>query len=433
MAGRGIIANMRILSMTAVLAVGCFGQGTSDPVALGWMVGSPPPADKIIRFSDGSSGQFPQIRWTYSNMRRVVPTRVVPRGSAPVIQLPRAERADIDGVKFMPIGGTKAMTWAESLPANYTDGILVLHRGRIVYEKYFGVLKPDVQHIAFSVTKSFVATIAASLISEGVLDGNATVAKYIPELKQSGLGDATLRQVLDMTTGLAYSEHYDDPKSPYLDYVLAGGYVPRPANYKGPDGVCEYLKTLTKEYPHGERFDYKTVNTEALAWVMWRVTGKPLAELMRERYWSRLGMERDGYFQVDSTGKEAAGGGFNLTLRDLARFGEMIRLDGRFNGQQIVPAAVIADVRRGGNKEQFSKAGYKTLPGWSYRNMWWISHNSHGAFMARGIHGQGIYIDPKAEMVIVRFASHPMAGNVAIDPASLPAYAAVAELLMGSK
>src|SRR5207342_1409620 len=136
--------------------------------------------------------------------------------------------------------------------------------------------------------------------------------------------------------------------------------------------------------------------------------------------------EQDAYFTVDPSGTEFAGAGLILSLRDLARFGEMMRLRGRYNGQQIVQATVIDDICRGGSQEQFALAGYKTLPGWSYRNMWWVSHNSHGAFAARGIHGQGVYIDPKAEMVIARFASHPMAANVNLDPTSLPAYEALA-------
>jgi CubicO group peptidase (beta-lactamase class C family) len=143
-----------------------------------------------------------------------------------------------------------------------------------------------------------------------------------------------------------------------------------------------------------------------------------------------MGAEHDAYFTVDSTGAEFAGGGLSLTLRDLARFGELMRLDGRSNGVEIVPKRVIDDIRRGGDRAKFAPAGYATLPGWSYRTMWWISHNEHGAYTARGIHGQAIYIDPAAEMVIARFASHPLAGNVNLDPTSLPAYDAVARHLM---
>lgn len=148
------------------------------------------------------------------------------------------------------------------------------------------------------------------------------------------------------------------------------------------------------------------------------------------RIWSRLGAEQDAYMSVDATGTPFAGGGLNTGLRDLARFGEMVRNKGFFNGQQIIPAAAIADIRQGGKPADFAKAGYTLLPGWSYRNMWWITHNDHGAFAARGVHGQALYIDPKAEMVIARYGSHPVAGNVANDPTTLPAFEALARYLM---
>ena len=405
----------------------------SDPVTMGWMVGAPPPPDKVIRFSDSSWFQFPQTRWSFSNIRQLMPTRVVSRGEGPVTTLPRAERTDIDALTFQPIGRTDQMTWAQSLAANYTDGILILHRGRNVYERYFGALTADRQHLAMSVTKSFVATVAATLITERALDDKATVASYLPELRDAGVGDATIRQLLDMTTGLDYSEDYADPKSPVWDLTRAGGFLARPADYQGPESFFDYLKTVKKARPHGETFAYKTVNTDTLGAVLKRVTGRPLSELLRERIFSRLGAEHDAFFTVDPTGAEFAGGGLNLTLRDLARFGELMRLEGRYNGQQIVPKAVVDDIRRGGDRALFAQAGYKTLPGWSYRSMWWVSHNPHGAFTARGIHGQGIYIDPVAEMVIVRFASHPLAANANYDATSLPAYDAVARHLMGSR
>jgi CubicO group peptidase (beta-lactamase class C family) len=169
-----------------------------------------------------------------------------------------------------------------------------------------------------------------------------------------------------------------------------------------------------------------------LGWVLRRVTGESLSKLLSKRLWSRLGAEQDGYLMVDPTGTEFAGGGFNCCLRDLARFGEMLRNDGVWNGQRLVPKAAIEDIRRGGDPAHFAQAGYVTLPGASYRNMWWALHNEHGAFCARGIHGQGVYIDPKAEMVIARFASHHIAGNMGIDPTTLPAYHALAKFLIRS-
>jgi CubicO group peptidase (beta-lactamase class C family) len=405
---------------------------TSDPVTMGWMVGSPPPVEKLIRFADASFTRFPRTRWSYSHVRELMPTTVVARRDTPVQPLHRAERDDLDLVRFEPLGGGATMTWRDSLLANFTDGILVLHRGRIVFERYFGVLDRFTQHIAFSVTKSFVATVAATLVHEGVLDAQALVPVYVPELAETGYGDATVRQLLDMTTGLRYTEDYTDQLSSVWQFSRAGGFRPRPPGYEGPDSFYAFIRTVTKESPHGERFAYKTVNTDTLGWVMRRATGKSVSELIRERIWSKLGAEQDAYFSVDSTGVEFAGGGMNLTLADMARFGEMMRCGGAFNGHQIVPTAVVEDIRRGGNRDHFALAGYALLPGWSYRSMWWISHNPHGAYTARGIHGQTIYIDPAAEMVIARFASHPLGANANLDPTSLPAYHALARHLMST-
>jgi CubicO group peptidase (beta-lactamase class C family) len=390
------------------------------------MIGAPPPPERMIRFADASFIRFPRTRWSFSHMRELMPTSVVAREDAPVCPLPRQERDDLDAVTFETLDSSQPMTWAESLAANFTDGILVLHRGRIVYERYFGALNPYRQHIAFSVTKSFVATLAAILMHDGELDERAPVAHYLPELATGGFGDATVRQLLDMTTGVDYDEDYTNEDSAIWSLSRAGGFRPRPAGYAGPDTFCEFIQTVKKAGAHGERFAYKTVNTDALAWIVRRVSGTSVSELLRQRFWSRLGVEQDAYFTIDSAGFEWAGAGLNLTLRDLARFGEMMRLGGRFNGQQIVPAAVVDDIRRGGNRDQFALAGYSLLPGWSYRTMWWVTHNAHSAYTARGIHGQAIYIDPESEMVIARFASHPQGANANLDPTSLPAYHAMA-------
>ena len=134
---------------------------------------------------------------------------------------------------------------------------------------------------------------------------------------------------------------------------------------------------------------------------------------------------------VDRIGSAMCGGGLNLTLRDLARFAEMMRMNGVWNGQQIIPASVVADIAAGADREHFAKAGYTTLPGWSYRDQWWVAHDRFGAFAARGIHGQAAWIAPAAEVVIARFGSHHVAanGNSPLDQVSLPAFAAIADHL----
>lgn len=408
-----------------------FNAEESDPRALAWMVGSPPPLDKQVRFADGSMMRFPQSRWANSHFRELVPTKLIGRGHGPVHPLPRADRQDLDAVQFTPIGGTAPMTWAESLLANYTDGIVVLHRGQIVYERYLGALDADTAHIAYSVTKSFVGTIAACLVYEGLLDEAATVAHYLPELASSAFGDATVRQVMDMTTGLQYSEVYTDPNAEIWSHARAGGLIPRPPGYQGPDSFYEFLQTVKKQGSHGVEFSYKTINTDTLGWIIRRITGLSLADNLSQCIWSRLGAEHDAYITIDTSGTEFAGGGLNTTLRDLARFGEMMRNGGQVHGDPVVPQAVVDGIREGADPAQFAPAGYHTLPGWSYRSMWWVSHNAHGAYMARGIHGQAIYIDPLAEMVIARYGSHPIAGNLGIDPHSLPAYHAMALHLLG--
>ncbi len=405
----------------------------SDPRKLGWMVGSPPPPDRILRFDDGSYFRFPAMRWSVSNFRQLMPTVNVSRGVGAPTPLKRRLRDDIDAVTFTPTGSGKTITWRESLAANYTDGILVLHKGHIVYERYFGVLAPEGQHGAMSVTKTFVGTLAAMLAADGVLDPERVVSDYVPELAASAFGNATVRQVMDMTTGIRFSEDYADPDAEVWAHANAGNPLPKPADYTGPRSYYEFLLTVKSEGIHGEAFHYRTANTDALGWILARVTGRSVAQLLSEHIWSRLGAEQDAYMSVDSTGTPFAGGGLSAGLRDLARFGEMIRNGGRYNGEQIIPVAAVADIRRGGSREAFAKAGYAQLAGWSYRNMWWVTHNEHGAFMARGVHGQALYIDPEAEMVIARFASHPVAGNAANDPTSLPAYHALAKHLMARR
>ncbi|WP_202211220.1 serine hydrolase domain-containing protein [Pseudomonas paraversuta] len=402
----------------------------SDPKTMGWMVGAPPPADRIVRFADGSYFNFPAMRWSVSNFRQLMPTTNVSRGLGAPVPLARALRSDIDKLTFVPLGSQQPMTWEQSLAANYTDGIVVLHRGQVVYERYFGVLNPEGQHGAMSVTKSVVGTMGAMLVADGTLDANKKVADYVPELATSAFGNATLRQVLDMTTGLKYSEDYADPNAEVWQHSAAGSPLPKPKDYTGPRTYMEFLLTVKPLGEHGQAFAYKTVNTDVLGWVIARVTGRNVAQLMSERIWQRLGAEQDAYFTVDSIGTPFAGGGLNTGLRDLARFGEMIRNDGQYLGQQIVPKAVVDDIRAGGDKAAFAKAGYDLLKGGSYRNMWWVTHNPDGAFMARGVYGQRIYIDPKAEMVIVRYASNPIAGNAANDPVTIPAFEALAKQLI---
>ncbi len=400
---------------------------SSDPAVLGWMTGFPPPSDQRIHWAAADHMRFPTHRFAFSNMREFLPSTRVARGQGPVWDLPMAPRDDIAALRFKPLGGGAELDWEAGLAANFTDAILVLHQGKVAYERYFGVTRPDSTHIVWSVTKSFVGVLAEMLVAEGRLDPAAPIASLIPELAASGFADATLRQVMDMTTALDFSEEYTDPSSGIGAFSHALGLTPRPAGYAGAGDVFGFLPTIAKAGTHGERFTYRTCNTEVLGWIIARTEGKRLDQVLSERIWQPLGMEQDADWLIDSTGMSFAGGGLNPVLRDLARFGEAMRCDGRGNGQQVIPAKVVESIRNGARPDDFAKAGYAQLPGWSYRNQWWITHNNRGAFTARGIHGQTIWVDPAAEMVVVRFASHPIAANTLIDDTSLPLYAALAE------
>ncbi|MEC8418722.1 MAG: serine hydrolase [Pseudomonadota bacterium] len=405
----------------------------SNPVKMNWMVGFPPPADKLIMQPESDFFSFPKLRWTVCHIRELMPTKQVSRGIGSPKPFTYAKDKNIDSIKFTPLNSGGEMTWAESLSENYTDGILILHKGQIVYEEYFGCLSETGKHAAMSMTKSLTGLLAEILVAEGRLKKNAKVSSIIPELKNSAFGSATVLQVMDMTTALDYSEDYSDPNADIWLYSKATNPLPKPKDYKGPNGYLEYLQTVEKSGDHGEAFGYKTINTDALGWIIARVTGKDVAQLLSERIWRKIGAEQDGYMTVDAKGMPFAGGGLSASLRDLGRIGELILNRGKFNGQQLFSEKVVENILAGGDQAAFAKAGYNTLPGGSYKSMWWVFHNDHGAIAARGVHGQTIYIDPTAEMVIVRYSSFPTAKNAKIDPTSLPAYQAVAEYLIEKK
>ena len=402
----------------------------SNPRIIGYMQGFPPSGDKVISVRDGSFFKFPALRYSVVHMREFMPTVNVRRGNMePVSHFEYDIDSRIDSVTFCPTGEEHNLTWRESLDLNYTDGIIILHKGKVVYEKYFAALTPEDTHAVMSVTKSFTGLLAAVLYAEGRLDPTKYVKDYVPELSSSGFGDATVRQLMDMTTAIKFSEDYTDPAAEIWAFSAAGNPMFAPTD--GATGYYDYLKGVKKSGEHGNVFGYRTVNADALGWVVSRITGKSVAQLVTELLWSRMGMEQDAYYQVDALGIPFAGGGLNASLRDLARIGEMIRLGGMWRGKRILPVGSVEDIVHGGDVAAFEKSEQgKTLKGWSYRDMWWISNNKNRAFMARGVHGQAIYIDPTAQMVIVRLASSNFASNLLSDPLSLPAYSAVADFLM---
>ena len=391
--------------------------------ALGTMSSFPPKAGQLV--NDANRGQYPQMRWTLQHTRELVPTRNIRRGSAPPSPLPPAPK-NLDGYAFDDDKGQKT-TVADWLKGTYTDAIVVLHKGRLVYERYANQMRPETPHLLFSVTKSFTGLLAVQLVREGKIDPDALVTRYVPELAESAWGDMKVSEVMDMTGAVRYREVYTDPTSEVFAYAFSSNMLAPPPGYAGPKNTYDFLKTLKKDGEHGTAFVYRTVHSEVLGWIVTRVTGKHFTDVMSERLWTQLGMEEDAYMMVDSVGTPLQGAGLAATARDLARFGEMLRRGGEFNGRRIVDKATVDDIARGGDREKFKAGGMAFRPGYSYHDQWWILHNADGAYEASGIHGQMIHINPAAEMVVVKLSSHPVAGAGFTHPLTLRAWAALAQ------
>ena len=431
-----LCANALLLLCFSIAQADVLTAKQSDPRVMGWMQGFPPAKDKLITQPDSNYFSFPKLRWSVCHLREFLPTEEISRGLGAPVPLDYFSPADfddlqqkIDAIEFTPMGSDEPMTWEQSLYENYTDGMLIIHKNKVVYERYFGCLQEDAKHAAMSMTKSITGLLAEVLVVNEQLDDTALVKDIIPEIGTSAFANATVRQVMDMTTGVKYSENYADPNADIWQYSAAASPLPKSAGYNGPNGYWEYLQQVQPDGEHGKEFHYKTINSDMLGWIVSRVTGKSVTQLTSELLWRLMGAEQTAYQTVDGKGVPFAGGGLTASLRDLGRIGLLMLNEGRINGQQLFPSQVVSNIRQGGDRKKFGD-GFPTLKGASYKSQWWVFHNKHQAYAARGVHGQTIYIDPTADMVLVRFASFPRAQNGFIDPTSLPAYDAVAKYLM---
>jgi CubicO group peptidase (beta-lactamase class C family) len=396
----------------------------TDPVKLELMKGFPPPAEKIVRLS--TVLRFPNGRWAFHHMRELGPTVQVWRGDEQPSLVREAPQA-MDTLRLEDDKGAQ-ITLADWQRTTFTDGLLVLHRGAIVYQRHYAGMAAHQPHSLWSMSKSFTGLLATMLIKEGVIDPNALVTQYLPELKDSAWADATVQQTLDMTTGVAYKEDFRDPSSGIFQYLHAAGLLPAPPTYGGPRTIPDLLVSLKKEGEHGAGFKYKTVDTEVIGWLLQRVTGKSYSALLSERLWSRIGAQDDGYVWVDPVGTQITSVGFSATLRDLGRLGETLRTAGRSNGRQVIAEGVIAEIRKGADIEKFKAHGQAMRAGYSYHNQWWIPHDRDGTFEMKGLNGQHMHINPAAELVIVKLSSHPADTSVTHD-LDRRAFAAIAAAL----
>jgi CubicO group peptidase (beta-lactamase class C family) len=346
----------------------------------------------------------PWNRWTFQHVRDMVPTTRVWRGQGPASPLPSALQ-EIDGIEFAIDGEHHKI--GDYLRLGYVDGFLVLHRGKVVAECYLNGMTDRTLHLSQSVAKSITGTVAGILIHRGLVDPALPVTHYLPELEATAYRGATLQHVLDMTSGVVFDETYDAPDSHMAQMDVACGWKEN-LHPGWPKSVWQVILTLSEaECAHGASFRYRSIETDVLAFALQRASGLSIAELVSQTLWSPIGAEEDASFTVDPSGYGLADGGFNATLRDYARFALLHLGRGDIDGRRIVPSAWLDETRFGARHDLFGGIYHQVLPKGAYHNQFWIEDDMRRAYMARGVFGQFIFIDPEAEFAAVQLASWP--------------------------
>jgi hypothetical protein len=351
----------------------------------------------------------PFNRWAFQHVRELIPTARIPCGTGPVWRL-ATDYTDVAGIRFR--SDDQELSIAQMLAHTFTDGFLVLHRGRIVTEQYFNGLAPDVPHLLMSVSKSITSTVAGVLAGRSLLDTSALVTGIVPELHRTSFEGATVQHLLDMRAGTRFDEDYDNPEADVRTYERV--YLWRPDGGQArPDDALSYFATLQNDGPHGGPFRYRSILTDVLAWVLERASGTRLQELISAQLWQPMGAEFDAEITVDSRGNPMADGGICATLRDLGRFGQLFLQRGLARGQTVVPAAWIDDTIRGATdgpaafRSGDNPDGYP--PGAHYRNCWWVRDPGLPFYHASGINGQHVFVHVPSQTVVVKLSTWPAA------------------------
>lgn len=300
------------------------------------------------------------------------------------------------------------------LERNYTDAMVVLSDGRLAYEWYADGVRPDETHLVFSVTKSVCGLVAASLIAEGSLDPSAGVVDYLPEVAGSGYGTATVRDVLDMTAAVAFTEDYDGDD--IQRYRKASGQIPSESR----EGIHEYVSQIPGRGAHGEAMQYISPTADIGGWLCERATGRSLADLIGEYVWTPMGGEADGDLLIDRYGASRASGGLCAAPRDMARIGHLLlSTDGHL-------AATFGDIKIPGSPEAWNRGTLGDfIPGAAYRDFWYQLADS--VFMAAGIFGQRLYIDVERRVVIAQLSSLRTAADMDSWTEAMTVFAGLAQ------
>jgi CubicO group peptidase (beta-lactamase class C family) len=391
------------------------------------MAGFPPAPQSQVTLANWQDPPF--NRWAFRHMRELIGSQPIPGGQAGAGPLPAAGRPMGNPLVSRLDGGTT--TAEEVFAETFTDALVVVHDGQVVAERYYAGMTAGTRHLLMSVSKSIVGCVAGVLAGRGLLDPEAPVTAYVPEVSHSGYAGATIRDLLDMRTGVAFRETYTALDAEVRVMERSMGW--RPALPGDPEGAYPYLATLGRAGPHGGEFTYRSADSDMLGWACERASGTRMADLISALIWQPIGAAGDAEITCDPLGSAVHDGGISATAQDVARFGQMLLDDGMSQGRAVVPAAWLAGTRAPGPdvREAFARTDNEfVLPGGWYRNQFWVIPGPGGpVLVCLGIHGQLIYADRAARTVVVKMSAWPEAQNTAYLLDTLRACGALAARL----
>jgi CubicO group peptidase (beta-lactamase class C family) len=406
----------------------------SDPnhrtaAELGLMAGAPPfPDERLVTLANWQDPPF--NRWGFQHIRDLIPTARIARGDGPAWALPRAER-DLGRLR-LPFA-ERSVDLDTFLTETYTDGLIVLHRGKVVTERYLNGMTPSTTHLLMSVSKSVTSAVCGSLVEQGLLAPEDLVTKHVPDLDGTSWDGCTVRHLLDMRAGTRFDEDYANLAADVRVYEQIYLWRPR-IDPELPASITDYYPTLPNKGAHGGPFDYRSVLTDVLAWVMERAAGARLADLISQHLWQPMGAEFDAEITVDAHGNPMADGGICTTLRDLARFGQLLADGGRRGSSSVIPPAWIRDTLTpaadsvaayaAADAEQVRRGSY-------YRNQFWVLDPAAPIYRGAGINGQMVLVHGPAQVVVAKFSTWPVAWEDGIADRTLQALLALAEEVAG--
>jgi|HubBroStandDraft_2_1064218.scaffolds.fasta_scaffold21016_2 CubicO group peptidase (beta-lactamase class C family) len=373
------------------------------------------PSPLMSGFPPAESGQVtlanwrtaPYMKWAFQHVREIVPSADIANSPDGVWRL-ASEPKDWSSFSFRHGGETYSLD--RFVADTDTDGLAILHRGKVICEHYANGMTSNTPHILMSVSKSLTSIVAGILIEKGILNPEQTVVSIIPELKNSVYSNATVRHVLDMRVGLDFDEDYLATSGPIVEYRKATNWNPLAPGERAND-LRSFLASLKdKAGPDGGPFHYVSTNTDLLGWILERSTGTRFADLISNLLWQPMGAQASAYITVDRLGAPRCAGGICTTVLDLARVGQLIVQGGRRNDATIIPASWIVDVFDNGDPKAwidgdmtsyFSHSGDRPM---HYRNQWYVLRDRAIAF-GLGVYGQNVFVDRANEIVVAKVSS----------------------------